>query len=217
MSDTQEQAVVDGRACKYFFKTEKIRDEEGKVIGAGRKHPDVEAVLPEPTAQEIYDYLNGGGKVSDMIKDAVFDIIFQAGRNQINDWLEKNPEGTFTATEFDLDKLTLEYIANLPKGQRGAWSPSDEDLKTFCEDYTMVLINAVQYDPKKVKVHCEQFLKGLAKLKNDKVAVQKMKDFLQVYATNTENMDDNEQVYGWLIARADKYLAAEEKNFADAL
>ena len=70
-----------------------------------------------------------------MLMDAVEDVIFSAGRQQINSYLENNPDGTFTNEMFDLSKLTLEAIALIPKKERGAWAPGKEDLDAFCEDY----------------------------------------------------------------------------------
>jgi hypothetical protein len=239
--------IINGKEFKYFFKTPTIKDENGKEIGKGKKHPDVKAVLPVPTPVDIINYLSHSGevdkvdtgeknkdgtpvikevptaaaKVARLIMEGVEDMVFQAGRAQINDWLEKNqdknPDAQFSPTLFDLSKVGLEYIATLERGQRGAWAPSEDDLKAFCEDYTMIFVNEINYDPKKVKVHCDQFEKGLAKLKNDKPAVKKMQEFLNVWATKTSNMEVNADTYEWLQNRAKKYLAAEEKNYADAL
>lgn len=231
--------VLNTKEFKYFFKTPVIKDEEGKEIGKGEKHPDVTAAFPVPSVEQLIEALSHVGetvtvgegkdkkevptqpaKVAALILDTINELIKDAGKVQINEFLEKNadnPEARFSATQFDLSRLTLEYIATLEKGQRGAWAPSEDDLKAFNEDYTNIFVHEVQYDPKKVKVHCDQFTKGFAKIKADKLAVQKMKDFLMVWASKTQNMDTNEPTYGWLIARADKYLKAEEKNFAEAL
>lgn len=223
-------AVKDGKEVKYFFKTTKVKDADGKVIGEGRKHPDVVAVLPMPSMESIHHFLNCykqvgedgktptlESKVAEMLVDQIHDLIVQAGRSQINDFLENNPEGTFSATNFDLAKMTLEYIATLDRGSRGAWAPSDEELAAFNEDYTNVFVYEVQYDPKKVKVHCDQYAKGFTKIKSDKIALGKMQEFLTVWASKTAAMDTHSQTYEWLAARLNKYLKAEEKNYADAL
>lgn len=222
--------TVAGKTFKFFFKTPVLKDDAGNEIGKGVKPPTVQAVIPTPSVEDTITYLGHVGetvdgkktvaaKVADMIVEAVDDLIFQGAKNFIANWQEKNPGKNFTATDFDLTKLTLEYLANLPKGQRGAWAPSDEELKAFNEDYAAVMIELVNYDPKKVKVHCDIFLKGLAKVKSDKAAVQKMKDLLTVYASkkDEDTMAEYSQVYDWLVNKADKYLAAEEKDFAAAL
>jgi hypothetical protein len=235
--------VLNGKEFKYFFKTPEIvvKDDEGKEISRskGEKHPDVTAVLPVPTPEETITALSFygetetvgegkdakqvstlRGKVAQLIMDLIYDQVKDAGKMQINEALDKNSENPafrFTANMFDLSKVTLEYISQLERGQRGAWAPSDEDLKSFCEDYTNIFVHEIQYDVKKVKVHCEQFTKGFAKIKADKLAVQKMLDFLTTWASKTTNMEVQSETYGWLRARANKYLKAEEKNYADAL
>lgn len=235
-------AVMNGKETKYFFKSTAIKDSEGKEIGKNEPHPVVTAVLPYPTAAEIIEKLshagdtedevdaNGkqtgkklptlGAKVAALIMEGINDLVFAAGRAQINEFLEKNennPEARFTPTMFNLERMTLEYIATLERGQRGAWAPSEEDIKGFAEDYTLVMVHTVEYPANKVKVHCDQFAKGFSKIKADKIAVQKMLDFITLWAAHTNSMETNEPVYSWLKGRADKYLKAEEKNFADAL
>ncbi len=238
-------AIINGKEFKYFFKTPDVvvKDDDGKEISRskGEKHPDVTAVLPVPTVEEVVTYLaysgetetqgegkdakqvpTGRAKIAAYIMDLLNDAVKDAGKMQINEFLEKNeadPKARFSATMFDLTKLTLEFIANLPKGQRGAWAPSDEELKDFSTNYTNVMVHEVNYDPKKVKVHVDQIVKGFAKIKADKIAVAKMKEFLTVWASKVteETMGEHEAVFTWLNNRADKYLKAEEKNFADAL
>jgi hypothetical protein len=183
-----------GKEFKFGFKTPEIvvRDEDGKEISRskGEAHPAIKAVLPVPGAADIIAYLSQLGttttagdkevptvesKVAALILETVQDLVYQAGRAQINEFLDRNaerPEARFTATDFDLNKLTLEYIASLERAARGAWAPSDADLEAFCTEYTNVFVHEVQYDPKKVKVHCDQFKKGFAKIKADKFYIK---------------------------------------------
>lgn len=218
MSDenTTSQEVVNGREFKYFFKTEKMVDAEGNEIGEGRKHPDVKAVLPVPTAEEVVQMIAAGGPAAQLIMDSIYDTIFLAGRAQINAWREQNPEGTFTATNFDLDKLTLTAIALTPKKERGGWSPSEEDLKAFIEDYKNTMVSRVGYDPKKVGNHCKNFEKGLTKIRTEKPILAKVKELLTMWAAHSEAVDEHSQTFDWFNARIDRWMKAEEKNTADA-
>jgi hypothetical protein len=202
----------------YFFKTDKIRDDEGKVIGAGRKHPDVKAVLPVPTYAELIAFLQSAGKEAELILEAVTGMIDSAGRAQIQDWRENNaPEATFTATNFDLNKLTLTAISNTPRGERGGAAISDEDWTAMLDDYHHVMTQVVGYEEKKVKLAIMHFKVQLRRIKNDKPAVQKLLDLLNVWASKTENLEDHTACYEDLTKRAAKYLKAEEKNVAEAL
>lgn len=214
--------VVPGTATStqfaFFFRTDKIRDDEGKVIGTGRKHPDVKAVLPIPTYAALIAYLQGAGKEAELILDCVNSQIDTAARAHINDWRESNPpEKNFTAADFDLTKLTLTSIANTPRGERGGAAISDEDWTAFLDDYTHVMTNVVGYEAKKVKLAVMHFKVQLRRIKNDKPAVQKLLDLLNVWASKTENLEDHTACYEDLTKRAAKYLKAEEKNTAEAL
>lgn len=202
----------------FFFRTDKVRDDEGKVIGTGRKHPDVKAVLPIPTYQQLIASLQEGGKAAELILESAIATIEQAARAQINDWRENNkPEDNFTATNFDLSKLTLEAIALTPRGERGGPAISDEDWTAFLEDYTHVMVHVVGYEEKKVKLAVMHFKVQLRRIKNDKAAVQKLLDLLNVYASKTDNLEDHMACYEDLAKRAAKYLKAEEKNVSEAL
>jgi hypothetical protein len=208
----------------YFFKTETLKDEEGKEIGKGKKHPDVKVAVPVPSIEEVITFLAAAdgtkeAKVRDLIMDQIADAIFLAGRAQINEFRDANPDKEFAATNMDAAKLSLQVIAETPKGQRGAWSPSDDDFKAFNELYTNVLVHKVSYDPKKTKTHTDHWKNGMAKVKNNKPVVGKLAEFLTVFAANCEeeDMKEIEQTYTWLSNRAAKYLKAEEKDFLEAL
>lgn len=206
------------QAFNFFFKTDKIRDDEGKVIGNGRKHPDVKAVLPVPTFADLIKMLQDKGKEAQLILESAVDTIYNQARVQINDWREANGlDKDFTATNFDLSKLSLSAIASMPRGERGAAAISDEDWTAFLDDYHQVMVKEVGYDEKKVKLAILHFKVQLRRIKNDKPAVQKLLDLLNVWASKTSAMEDHVACYEDLTKRAKKYLAAEEKDVAAAL
>ncbi len=217
MTEQTAPATTAGMEVKYFFKTEKLKDAEGNEIGDGRKHPDVVAVLPKPEAAEVAQILAGADSpAKTLVMDAIENIIFLAGRSQINEFREKNPEGTFTASNFDLSKLTLEAIAMMPKKSRGGYSPSDEELKAFCEDYKTVMLHKVGYAPNKVATHVKNLANGLAKVKTEKKILEIMRTLLDNWAANTEAMDEHQAVFEWLSERIAKWLKVEEKDLAEA-
>ena len=206
------------QAFSFHFRTDKLRDDEGKVIGTGRKHPSVEAVLPIPTFNQLIEHLQAGGKEAELILDGVVQLIDAAAREQINNWRESNGlDKDFTATAFDLGKLSLTAIANTPKAERAGAAISDEDWTAFLADYTHVMTQIVGYDANKVKLHVTHLKVKLARMKNDKPSVKKMLEFLNVWAAKTEAMDDHVSCYEELVKRATKYLNAEEKELANAL
>jgi hypothetical protein len=179
-----------------------------------------------PSIPDLINYLGSPdgtkeSKVRDLIVDQISDAIFLAGRGQINEFRsdEANKDKEFTPDMFDRSKLTLQAIAEMPKGQRGAWSPTDEDFKEFNELYTQVLVHRTNYDPKKTKTHTDHWKSGMSKIKNAKPVVEKLQEFLTVFAANCtpEELAEVEQTYTWLNNRASKYLKAEEKDYLEAL
>lgn len=223
-TDPAAPATVSGQEMTYFFKTPILKDEEGKEIGKGTKHPDVKILAPVPSIEDLINFLAAAdgtkeAKVRDLIVDSIKDTIFLAGRRQINEFFEANPGKNFAATDMDLNKLSIQAIAETPKGQRGAWAPGDDDFKEFNELYTTVLVHKTGYDPKKTKTHTDHWKQGMVKVKTNKPVVAKLKDFLTLFAANVseEEMEEVKDTYGWLVARADRYLKAEEKNFLEAL
>lgn len=214
----QATGTATTREMSFFFRTDKVRDDEGKIIGTGRKHPEVKAVLPLPTYAQLIAHLQAGGKVAELILEAAAAEIYNAARVQINDWRENNPpEANFTTTNFDLSKLSIEAVAETPARERGGAAISDEDWTAFLEDYAHTMIHVVGYEERKVKLAVMHFKVQLRRIKNDKPAVQKLLDLLNVWATKTTNLEDHTAAYQDLVKRAEKYLKADEKNVAEAL
>ena len=216
------------KECSFFFRTDKIRDDDGKVLAVGRKHPDVKGPVPIPTYVRLIEALQAGGKTAEFILESVVNEVDKAARQQINEWRENNPdiaatptsaavEKNFTATNFDLAKLDIDVIALTPARDRAGAAISDDDWTAFLEDYKYVMVSVVGYEEKKVKLAMMHFKVQLRRIKNDKPAVQKLQDLLNVYATKTENLEDHQACYEDLTKRAAKYLKAEEKNVAEAL
>ena len=234
MSDNEQTSTApvalpeNAKKIKFFFKTVDIKDDDGAVIAKDFKHPDVEGVMQVPTRDEIIVALQSNdtegkpSKVAAMLIDHVHYMVEQAAKAQIASWREEQPpKSIFKFTDLDMSKLTLEAISNIPKGQRGAWAPSDEDLKAFNEVYADVMINRVSYDEKKVKVHTAHFAKGLAKMKTDKAALAKMIELLTAFAASipedSDTMEEVADTYNWLREKAKKFMEYTPKNFAEGL
>lgn len=202
----------------YFFHTDKVRDDEGKVIGTGRKHPDVKATFKIPTYADLGVMLKHGGKEAELLLDAVKEVIYAAGRQQINEFRETNgPDKDFTINDFDHTKLNFSYIATTPKAERAGPAISEDDWTAFLQDYTHVMVHVVGYEPERVKLAVMHFKVQLRRIRNDKPAVKKLLDLLNVWASKTENLDDYIACFDDLTKRANKYLIADEKNVAAAL
>lgn len=215
----QEQKVQIPEGHKEFvfhFRKEKIRDSEGQVIGEGKKHPEVKAVLPVPSTEDVINFIATGGKEAEMLMEVIYDAIKLAARGQINDYRESNPDATITPDVLDLSKLTFSAIAAMDKQSRGGVEIPEEVWASFYEDYKTVLVGLGK-EVQRVDKHIVLFKSQFRTCKYDKAALGVLKDNLQLYAAKTENMEDNADCYEFLIAKLEKYLNAEEKNLVGAL
>lgn len=174
--------------------------------------------MPVPTYAQMIAFLQEGGKEAELMFDALVAEIDRAARNQINDFREdKGLDVDFTPSMFDLSKLTVTAIANTPRGERGGPAISEEDWTAFLADYKHVMVNIVGYEAKKVDLAIMHLKVQLRRIKNDKAAVGKLLELLNLYATKAEDLEDHQVCWQELTKKAQKYLVAEEKNVSEAL
>lgn len=216
---TQEvkPTVLEGSATFSFnFRTEKIRNEQGEVIAEGKKVPPVSVILPVPSNIDLINMLGAGGLEARYLSEVVYEAIKAAGRGQINEFIEANPDKPVTADVLDLSKLTFSAIANTPKESRAKPEIPEEVKNTFYEDYKAVIV-ASGKELKRALNHIIHFKSEFRALKYDRPSLNALRDNLNVWAAKTENMNDNTEVFEFLMTKVDKYLAAEPKNLVASL
>lgn len=210
---------TENKEVSYHFKKEKVKDEKGQVIGEGKKLPSLKQALPVPSAEAILDIVAAGGKGLELLQDVILDTVFERGRQIINDWREKKEnEGKEVPADLlkpsDLDWFA---IANLPKSERRGLGISDEDFEAFYADYLEVMPKATGKDADRIGKHISIYKKKFAGVRNDKKALQVLKDALALYATATPNLEEQQSVYEYLSKRVDTLLQEDEKVLAEAL
>lgn len=209
---------VDLKETDYHFKKEKIRDSEGKVIGEGKKLPSVKVPVPVPSDEGILEIIQAGGKELQLLRDAVFEIVYTRGRNLLNDIRSKLADGEEIKSEMlDIKQLTWSLIANLPKAERRGLGISDEDWESFAADYRGMMPKVTGKDMDRIEKHVQLFKKRFYPCRNDKKALGVLQDMLNLWATNTSSMEENSDVFEYLKERVDTLMKEEEKILAEAL
>lgn len=202
---------------EYHFKKEKIRNAEGDVIGEGKKLPSVKLPVSVLTAEGLLEVVAAGGKELELLMDAVEDILYNAGRDIINDLRAKNPDRTIEPSMVDLTKLAWSVIANIPRAERRGLGLSDEDWESFGADYRAIMPKATGKDVDRIEKHIQLFKKKFYPCRNDKKALGVLQDMLSLWAVSSSTMEDNKEVYEYLKGRVETLLAEEEKVLAEAL
>ncbi len=212
------------------FKSEKLRDAEGKLAKGedgkqllGQKHPSVTIHLPVPKPERLVQFLtNDGGafaKEQELVLSAVSAIVFGIARSQVNAFREANPEGVVTPAVLNYDKLDFTAIANMPKSERGSYVPSDEDLKAFTDSYLEVMPKATNKDVEKIKNHVDIITTGFKKQRGQKDILEFFQNALDVYiaAVPADTVEEHQEVIEYLQSRLARMLAVEEKVTMDDL
>jgi hypothetical protein len=206
----------------FHFKTEKLRDEKGNVIGDGKKHPSVAIALPVPSVVRLQEYLADPVKFPkevELLLSTVLDQIYRVARGQINDWRETNKDGTVTAASLNFDKLDWTAIANMPKGERASTVPADEDIKAFLAHYLQVMPDALQKPKKNIENHVACFDTGFKKQRSQKDILEAFVVFLSTYVTvaGEDAVQEHQEVIEYFSSRLEKLLKTEEKITMDSL
>lgn len=210
----------------FHFKKEKVRDPStGAVIGEGEKLPSVKLALPIPTRKKLAEILLSedpkDSKAAELILSGVNDIVYSQARLQINDFRsnDANKGKPITASILNYDKLDWDFIANLPKAERGSSVPSDEDMQEFYDMYLEIMPAALQKDPAKIQNHIVLFKDGFKKQRAQKSFLQVFKDALSVFAATAtdEQMADVETVWLYYDNRLTRMLTAEETITMDMI
>lgn len=200
----------------FHFKTEKLRDENGSVIGEGKKHPSVEIDLPVPTIARLQEYLAAPEQFKaevDLLLSTIADQVYRVARGQINDFREANKDVEVTAASLNYDKLDWTAIANMPKSERASSVPSDEDIKTFLESYLAIMPAALNKPKKNIENHILAYQNAFKKYRSQKEILEVFSNSLAVYAATAspETVEENLEVVEYFATRLGKLLKAEEK------
>jgi hypothetical protein len=206
----------------FHFKTDKVRDEAGKVIGEGKKHPSVTIPLPIPKTTRLIEFLSDPTKYAkevELLMASAAATVFQVARGQINDFREKNPEGVVTPGVINYDALDFTAIANMPKSERGSFVPADEDIKAFLDSYLEIMPAATNKTPEKIKNHVDIISTGFKKQRAQKDVLELFKDAFSIYITKapTEVVEEHVEVIEYFNNRLDRMLKVEEKITMDDL
>lgn len=206
----------------FHFKKEKIRDNEGKVIGEGKKLPSIKANLPVPNVAGVLEIVQAQGKELELLLDSMTEVIYTQARGLVNDIREANtkagtPDNEIKAEEIDVAKLSWSFIANMPKAERRGLGISEEDWEEFANDYRAIMPKTTGKDADRIEKHVQLFKNRFNRCRNDKKALTVLSDMLALWATNTANLEDNQEVYEYLNKRVETLLKEEEKVLAEAL
>jgi len=197
MSDeiaTGVNKLIDTREMEFRFKKDKLDN----------KRPNVKFErVPVPSVEGTIEILKAGGKQWELLQDAMADYIRGILAEFVANDLEINPE------TFDLNKVSWEAIANMPKEDRRSSSIPSEVWEAFAKDYVSVMVGLTGKKEAAVQLATEIYVKKMAPVKSNKNALNKLKEQLAIYS-GTPNAEQFAEILELLVRRTDNYLKADD-------
>ena len=184
-----------------------LKDEKGKDIP--EKRSPVKLLLPIPTVDGIHAAL-ADEKQQSFLVDLLRDAVYDAARDQLADE-ELKVEGQ---SDLKLDRLTIAYLANIPKSQRKGGGISSETWEAFSADFNAIMPKITGKDETKISNAAKMFIGRLQSVKNVKPMLEVLKGYLNLWfaSTTPENQEEFADLYKFLSEKADAFLAQDEES-----
>lgn len=186
---------VDVKPVTFNFKLQ--RDKES---GIEIKREAVELALPFPSIEGIVSILEAGGKQLDLLMDAVESVIIATSRDIIVE------NTTINAKNFPIDRVSWEYIANLPKAQRRGGGIPKETWEDFAQDYVSVMPGVTGKTVEQVTNAAKILQNKLQQVKTNEPVLKLLIEQLAIYSENSANIQEFQDCVEFLLNKADAYL-----------
>jgi len=183
----------------FRFKTSVEKDSEGRVISE-TKRDALELPIPYPSVNGIVQILEDGGKGLELLIDAVEAIITQQARSMISE------DTTINAVNLPVDKLSWEFIANMPKAERSGGGIAKEVWEDFAKDYIKVMPEATGKGVDPVTRAAKILETKFASVKTNIPVLELLLEQLSIYAANSSRADEFVGCIEFLVDKADKLI-----------
>lgn len=190
------------------FHFRKVTDPETKIE---TKRNSVVLPLPVPSVEGIIAILETGGKSLELLQEAVRNVIEEQAREYIN------ANEDCTALNFPFATLNWETIANLPKADRRGGGISKEVWDEFAKDYIAIMPALINKSTEAVSAAAGIFLTKYAKVKQDKKILNRLKEYLAIYLSNTARGEEFAEAVDWLNKKATTLIEADNEALFNAL
>lgn len=210
------------KAVKFHFKKDEL----------GNKRPSVELELPMLTLAGVAAIINArpsapapaeGEEPSDLYKkqslliaqqqelllSALDDVVIVQAREQVNAKADINQES------LDDAKLSWAAIAAIPKAERRGAGIAKEVWEAFSADYISIMPGLISRDVDKVTNAATILCKRFQPVKTVKAVISQLKDYLDIWFSNTANAEELAEVYEFLTKKAEELLLADEAKLLE--
>ena len=190
--------TVETKPAIFRFKKDKL----------GTKRPNVEISLPVPSVEGLANILMKGstpeGKKSlELLLDCVFDQVRSVAAGIVADKEDINAEN------FPYASVLWDAIANMPKADRRT-GPDQAVWEAFAKDYIAIMPGLTGKSVEAVTNATLVYLKKWSMVKTNKKVIGQLKEQLALYANNSKEAENFEEILTLLVEKADAYLKSDD-------
>lgn len=178
----------------------------------GVKKPTITLQLPILTIDGLIAALSDT-KQQQFVLDVLSEQVVKAARVQVND--ETTP--VESQAQLDLSKLTIEYLANMPKAERTGGGISKEIWEAFGKDYADVMPGVTGKNAEQIGNAVKILLGKFQPVKTNKKVITFMKEQLALYTTSSTNIEEFQECIEFLDQKADTLLATDDAKLLENL
>ena len=171
-----------------------------KVTGIETIREPIDLAIPYPSVQGIVNILQDGGKGLELLIEAMENVVNTAARDILGEDYKLN------ASTFPTDKLSWEFIANMPKAQRRGGGIPKETWEAFGQHYTEVMPELTGKNIEQVSNMAKILISKLANIKTHKEALNLVQQQLAIYIESAEDIADYVECVEFLLNKADTLL-----------
>ena len=201
---------VDVKPTIFRFKTSK--DANGVEV----KRDALELPVPYPSVAGIVEILEKAGteagkKQLELLMDAVESIITTQARSLISDDWDIN------ATNLPVDKLSWEFIANMPKPERMGGGIAKEVWEDFGKDYILTMPEITGKTVDQVTQASKLLVNKMSVVKTNLPVLALLVDQLTVYISHSKRAEEFAGCVEFLVDKANKLINVKPEELLENL
>lgn len=199
------------REVKFSFRqpSAKVVAEAKKAgIPAPIKRDPVTLQVPQITFEGLEEIIKSDdSKVKEFILGAINSTLIDYVQQKLN---EQPRHLQIDVSKVDLSDVSLETLANMPQDERKSRGISEELWDLFEQDYRQIMPAAAGLDEIKITNHVKAFRNRFNALKTNKKVIKKLAENLEIWARNTDKLEELQQIYAVLSEKAENLLNSND-------
>lgn len=190
------------------FNFKKSKDKETNIV---TERGSVQLAIPYPSVEGIVSILEKGGKGLELLLEAMETVVNTEARNLLYE------DVTFNAATFPVEKVSWEFIANIPKAARRGSGIPKEVWEDFAQDYMEVMPEVTGKKIEAVANMVKILKNKLSNVRTSEEVLLFVVEQLAIYIENTPNAEEYQDCVAFLLNKAETFLNVTPEELLAAL